>query len=118
MISDDAVWHPAGWVFDHTLEMLVSELQTVAPELARILTNNQASAGDEASDLDVRRWDRCEIAVLTRAVDEVHTRLRASGPEASYDRRFYPGFMGQLGELRAMLHSELAWHLAGRQVPA
>lgn len=114
VISEEAEWAPAGWVFDHTLEMLVSELHSAAPELARVLANHRTSADGEAGGLDLRWWDRREMAVLARAVDDLHARFRAYGPEASYDRRFFPGFMGQLGELRAMLHSELVGQIWGQ----
>jgi hypothetical protein len=58
--------------------------------------------------LELHRWDRRGLALLAQAVDELYARSRASGPDAIFDRRFYAGFMDQLGELRVMLHSELA----------
>jgi hypothetical protein len=109
MISEDAAWLPAGWVFDHVLDAVALKLQGSAPELALVLAGYRASAVDDGSgELDLRGWGCGELGALVRAVDAVHAGFRAAGPNGAYDRRFYAGLMSQVSELRAMLHSELA----------
>lgn len=109
VISEDAVWRPAGWVFDQTLDALASKLEAADPELAHVLVSYRRSVtlGDPGG-LELRQWDRPGLALLAHAVDELYARVRVAGPDAVFDRRFYAGLKDQLGELRVMLHAELA----------
>lgn len=108
LISEDAAWSPAGWVFERTLEALVIELQGDEPVLARTLRTCRLSLASGCSVIDLRRWETGQLSVLLHAVDAVYAGFKTSGSGSVPDYRFYPGLMRQLSELRALLHSELA----------
>ncbi|MGV3724244.1 MAG: hypothetical protein ACO1SX_25395, partial [Actinomycetota bacterium] len=65
VISEEALWLPSGWVFDHVLDALALKLQGTAPELARVLAGYRAPAAHDGSgELHLRSWGRGELSAV------------------------------------------------------
>ena len=99
-INEEAVWMPAGWVFDRVLELVAAELEQQDVALAAFLRAARTEAGGFC---DLRGLDAEQSRVIAQAAARAYDRLVAEGPTAFRDPTFYQGFIARFGELNELL---------------
>lgn len=99
-INDEAVWMPAGWVFDGVLELIAAELEQQDVALAAAL---RAARTETGGFCDLRGLDAGQSHLVAQAAARAYDRLVAEGPAAFRDPTFYQGFIARFGELNALL---------------
>lgn len=104
-IRDDAVWMPAGWIFDDALELIAGELEGSDPALATQLLNARSNEG--SGYLDLRMINPIKFRAILSAVESVYNRTLNEGPNSFSQPAFYDGFMKHLNNLKLSLQSDV-----------
>lgn len=104
-INDEAVWMPAGWVFDGVLELVAAELEQQDVALATTL---RAARTETGGFFDLRVLDAEQSRLVAQAAARAYDRIVAEGPGAFRDTAFYQGFIARFGELNELLAANSA----------
>jgi len=108
-INDEAVWMPAGWVFDGVLELVAAELEQQDVALAAAL---RAARTETGGFCDLRGLDAEQSHLVAQAATRACDRLVAEGPGAFRDPTFYQGFIARFGELNELLLANSATNVS------
>src|SRR5436189_2876300 len=100
IVRDNAVWMPAGWVFDNVLELVASELQAENSSLSKALLDARTDV--RGGYLDLRMLDANQFRSLVRAAGRAYERVIEEGAKAFYDPSFYEGFVKRFDDLKEL----------------
>ena len=102
-INDNAVWMPAGWIYDGVLELIATELANQD----RILAEALREARTEAKGYhDLRTLDNARFLLVLNATERVFARTASQGAQSFNDPSFYPGFIKHFDKLRTLLKTD------------
>lgn len=111
-ITDDLCWMPAGWVFDHALELMAAMLQAKSPVLAELLLTARTDAN--GGYLDLRDWDVEQLETLLDAARTACNDIERTGAESFAQPELHEGFLQQFHQLCDMLYTTQQKRLSTR----
>ncbi len=111
-VTDDLCWMPAGWVFDHVLELMAAVLQAQSPVLAELLLAARTDAN--GGYLDVRDWNVDQLETLLDAAHTACGHITRTGAQSFAPPEFHQGFLQQFHQLCDMLYTTQQKRLSTR----
>lgn len=105
-LREDAMWGPAGWVFDLVLERIASELSD--SELARMLRTATTEGG--SGYLDLRALGTDHFGELLNAAERAFELTERESPTVFERPEFHPGLVDRFRDLIMLMRADSRAH--------
>jgi hypothetical protein len=102
-INDNAVWMPAGWIYDGILDLIAAQVANEDPALAETLRKARTEA---TGYHNLRTLDKDSFLLLLRGTERAYAKALSQGAQAFHDRSMYPSFIKHFDTLRGSLKAD------------
>jgi hypothetical protein len=104
VISDEATWMPASWLFDDILSALAQGVEKLDPALAEQLRDGRTEVSVGYADVRAVSGDAYDALLAT--VTQLTHELAGASADTGQDRDYRSAALSAVGELRALLRTD------------